>query len=114
MLLNNVKLGFAKRLNLLWAVLLPIAWFWGTQAIRNNIDFLHNAAQAVGESGNLFSADYANARVNSINGFMVFIEGCSDFYISLAVVLLSGIVFSSSLSPKQTDCIIKSVAAILF
>lgn len=96
MLLNNFKLGFTKRLNLLWIVLLPVSWLLGTQAIRNNIDFLHKAAQAVGESGNLLSADYANARVNSINGFMVFIEGCSDFYISLAVVLLSGIIFSSS------------------
>lgn len=91
---NRLKSPF----NILWLFILPIGWFLGTKIIRTNIDFLEKSIQACAKDPRLQTevADRFAEQLNAQNGFMVFMEGCSDFYVPVFIALLSGIVFSTS------------------
>lgn len=96
MIKNNIKNSFIKPLNILWFILLPITWFLGTASVRSNILFLERALKTALASPEQFSIEQARNRLTAVNGFTVFLEGSSDFYVSVAVVLLAGLIFSSS------------------
>lgn len=92
MILKSIKQNFKNPLNLIALVLVPIAWYLGTATVRSNIAFLNNTSLAGQneEAAAVFAAQRA-----AINGYMVFAEGASEFYISLVSVLLVGVLFSA-------------------
>lgn len=97
MLRNEMKRTNKNPIILVFILLLPICWFLGTNLIRSNIQFITNSLKAATDNPliNPAAADVFQNQANSVNGFMVFIEGCSEFYIPVAVALLAGIVFSA-------------------
>lgn len=95
---NEIKKRFKNPLNLLWFILLPIGWFLGTSTIRMNIDTIKQGVEMLANRPNA-SAEairITQAAADGINGFMVFAEGISEFYVVIAIVLLVGILFSAS------------------
>lgn len=94
MLKGNIKTIIKNPLNLLWFILLPVGWYMGTQTIRMNIDLLQSISSRPDVSQTAIEA--LSKQISSINGYMVFAEGISEFYVSVAAVLLGGIIFSSA------------------
>lgn len=92
MLKEISKQNIKNPLNLLWFILLPVSWYLGTGIIRQNIEFLTNNPLM---AQNPVAAEAFAKQAQAINGYMVFAEGISKFYVALAAVLLAGLIFSS-------------------
>lgn len=95
---NEIKKRFKNPLNLLWLILLPVYWFLGTNVVRQNIETTKQMAQTVADRPNVSAEARAavQAAADGVNGFMVFSEGIAEFYVTIAIALLVGILFSAS------------------
>lgn len=95
---NELKRKFKNPFNLLWFILLPVGWFLGTEIVRTTIDGLKERAVNIanGQEVSQQMIDHTNDVIKSINGFTVFAEGISEFYLPIAIVLLVGLLVSSS------------------
>lgn len=96
MLKNELKKKFLNPFMLLYAVLLPICWYIGTSLVRMNIKQMNSLLINFANDPSKAELNQEVTRqLNAKNGFMVFMEGSSEFYISVAVVLLAGIIFAA-------------------
>ncbi len=109
--LNEIKRSFKNYLNAAYFIVLPIVWFLGTETIRYNIAFLKNGVNsALSNSGISQSViEAAEAQLNAQNGFMVFMEGVSEFYVSVAVALIVGLTCSSAFAYDKNTCFGNSI-----
>ena len=90
----NIKQMIKNPLNLLWVILLPLAWFIGTKYIRENVDLF---LSFIADNNISYEASKAiQEQLDVVNGFMFFVEGASAFYLPFVIVLLVGIIYSSA------------------
>lgn len=87
MLKSEFKRIMLNPINILFFIVVPIAWYLGASNMLHNYDFLKNAAA----SNQIFYQRY-----QLFSGYTVFADGISSFYLSIITVLLSGLSFSSS------------------
>lgn len=111
MLKNEFKYKFRNLIIIVMIIIIPVCWYLGTETVRANIKFLENSVLIASNDPSKFEiAEVFSKQLSAQNGFMVFVEGCSDFYIAVAIVLFSGVIFSSSFAyDKNTgfgNCII--------
>lgn len=93
MLFNSLKYKIKSRFNCLW-IFLPIAFYYGLNMTIANYTFVTNLIQA-----NDFKSEELRAiavtSYNAINGFVFFADGISHYFVSLIIVLLVGLIYSS-------------------
>lgn len=95
MLSKEFKRMFKNPLNLFFFLILPLGWFLGTKAARLNIQFLSKSLAEMSNLNPIIAKTY-EAQLNAQNGFMMFMEGSSEFYISCFIAVLVGIIASAS------------------
>lgn len=92
MLKNEIKNKLFLPFNFLFPFLLFMSWYLGTQNIRSNYEFLESAIQrSDSQARNMFLE-----KLENFSGFTVFAEGISGFYLSVMIVVLVGLSFSST------------------
>ncbi|MGI6745946.1 MAG: hypothetical protein ACOX45_07400 [Acutalibacteraceae bacterium] len=86
---NEIKYRFINYTNILWLILLPVAWHIGTDSIRANIKFMElGILSHINDPDTASVTQAITEQLNAKNGFMVFMEGCSEFYIPIVICFI--------------------------
>lgn len=101
MIRKQLKLNLISVYTLISAVILSFAWYYGAGTVLANIEFFKTAPK-IGPQA-----------LAAVNGFSVFVDGASSFYVAAAAFLLFGLFFSGSFLYEKSSgfgntCIIRS------
>lgn len=84
---NQLYFNFRSILIPVGFILIPLSWYLGTYIIRFNIDFIQKNITQNEIWGNMYDA---------VNGFSVFVNGASSFYLVGTSILLCGLLWSNA------------------